>query len=526
MKAANASDPFYGPNVEVFDSSNSLPRYKTANEIGRNTISLDDTEFHDPKYNTDEQTITSGIETDGSLTDQPQKVVFKQVPDLIRDLEKKKGDGGFEAKVVLDQRYVFEGWKAEMDPETYDVTVTSPSNPKPGTFAQPRVVVKYSNGSKDELSLLVIVDPDHTQITDLVRPAVAKGEANKDITSQITTKSIMNGYAPVAPATFEVDQSTVPKGWTVTVDDTGKVTATADDTVAPGTIISPKVTAKYPDGTIDEIEPQFQSIVNIKIPDYDTVTNKPGTDVSLTPTVPEVGLTGNASDEAPTRYTFEGEKTELTIDDNAEKWTVKIDETTGKITTTIPRTSPEGHILDIPVLAHYSDQSNNKPQRVKGTVVVLKGDVAPNYEVKSTGPNKAVKHEIQDVPKGSTYSFGENPNGTPITEMTTEDGWKYTIDLKTGVVSSTPPAGSKPGDKKTITVDVATPTGDTPKVPVTTVVKLTNNWAAEPNYPAETVYPGETVTSPLTIQKPDGVEVAKENPYAIEPPRGRLQSHR
>jgi len=519
LEAANALNPYY--DAKVFDSSNSLSRYSTANEIGRNTISLDDTEYHDPQYNTDEQTITSGIDkADGSLTDQPQEVVFKQVPDLIEDLVKKKGDGGFEAKVVLDQRYVFAGWKAEMDPETYNVTVTSPANAKPGTFAQPRVIVEYSNGSKDELSLLVIVDPNHTQITDLVRPDLAKGEANKAITSQITTKSIMNGYDPVAPATFEVDQSTVPDGWTVTVDNTGKVTAKADDTVAPGTIISPKVTATYPDGTIDEVEPQFQAIVDIKIPDYDTVTNKPGTDVSLTPKVPAVGLTGNASDEAPTRYTFEDGGTEKTVKDAAGEWKITINEKTGEITTTIPRTAPEGHILDIPVLAHYSDQSNNKPQRVKGTVVVLKGDIAPVYSVESTGPNKAVDHQVQDAPKGSTFSFGKNPDGSPLTEMTTEDGWKYTIDPKSGVVTSTPPAGSKPGDKKTITVDVVTPTGDTPKVPVTTVVQLTNSWEAEPNYPSKTVYPGETVTSPLSIQKPDGVEVAKDTPYAIQPAEG------
>lgn len=517
LEAAYASDVFYGPYAKTFDSSNSLPRYNTSNEIGRNTISLDDTEYHDPQYNTDEQTITSGIDSNGNLTNQPQKVVFKQVPDLIADLVKDKGAGGFNAKVELDERYVFAGWTAEMDPDTYDVTVTAPGEPKPGTFAQPKVVVEYSNGSNDVLSLLVIVDPNHTQITDLKRPAVAKGEVNKEITSQITTKSIMNGYDPIAPATYEVDQSTVPEGWTVTVDNTGKVTATADDTVAPGTIISPKVTATYPDGTDDPVEVQFQAIVDIKIPGYDTVTNKPNSDVTLTPAIPERGLSGNTTDEAPNRYTFKDEKTELTIEDNAGTWTVKIDEATGEITTTIPRTAPEGHILEIPVVAYYSDE---KPQQVKGTVVVLKGDVAPNYEVKSTGPNKAVKHEIQDVPKGSTYSFGKNPDGSSITEMTTEDGWKYTIDPKTGVVTSTPPAGSKPGDKKTITVDVVTPTNDTPKVPVTTVVQLTDSWEAEPNYPEETVYPGETVTSPLAIQKPEGVEVAKKNPYVIQPAEG------
>ncbi|MFC5089046.1 adhesin domain containing protein, partial [Corynebacterium aquatimens] len=501
----------------VYDSSNSLTRYNKANVIGSTSFSLDDTEFHDPQYKKSELTITSGIDTNGSLTDQPQQVIFKQVPDLIRDLVKDKGAGGFNAKVKLDKRYVFAGWTADMDPVTYDVTVTSPANPEPGTFAQPRVVVEYSNGSTDELGLLVIVEPNHTQITDLVRPGVAKGEVNKAITSQIAITPILDGYAPVAPATFEVDQSTVPAGWTVTVDNTGKVTATADSTVAPGTIITPKVTAKYKDGTDDVVEVQFQAIVNIKIPDYDTVTNKPGTKVTLTPKVPAVGLTGNSSDAAPTRYTFDGGETEYTHTDDSGTWTVKIDQNTGEITTTIPTTAPEGYKLNIPVLAHYSAATGQAPQRIKGTVVVLKGDISPVYSVESTGPNKAVDHQVQDAPKGSTFSFGKKPDGSPLTVMTTEDGWEYTIDPMTGVVSSTPPAGSKPGDKKTINVDVVTPNGSTSKVPVTTVVKLTNSWEAEPSYPAETVYPGQTATLPVTLQKPANVNVAKYELGAIPP---------
>lgn len=214
----------------------------------------------------------------------------------------------------------------------------------------------------------------------------------------------MKGHKPVNPAKFEIDESTVPAGWTVTVDETGKVTAKADETVAPGTIITPKVKATYPDQTTDEIETQFQAIVDIKIPDYDTVTNKPGANVSLTPTLPERGLSGNTTDEAPKRYTFEDGTTEMTVTDDSGTWTVKIDENTGKITTTIPKTAPEGYQLNVPVLAYYDNV--DKPQKVEGTVVVLKADHAPTYSVESTGPNQTVNHNVQDAPKGSKFSFG------------------------------------------------------------------------------------------------------------------------
>ena len=497
---------------KAFDSSNSLTRYNKANVIDSKAFSLDDTEYHSPKYDKTDASIISGVDSaTGPIATEPQKVTFTQVPDLINDLAKKKSEGGFEAKVSLDEKYVYEGWTVDMD-ENYNVTVTAPENPRPSTFARPVVTVEYSNGSTDKLELLVVVDPNNTQVTDLVRPGLMKGNIGVDLTAQVGTKSIMKGYKPVHPAKFEIDQSSVPEGWTVSVDETGKVTAKADDTVSPGTIITPKVKATYPDGTTDEIETQFQAIVDIKIPDYDTVTGKPTAKVTLRPKLPERGLSGNTTDEAPKRYTFENGKNEKTVTDDSGTWTVKIDENTGVITTTIPKTAPEGYILDVPVLAYYDNA--DKPQAVKGTVVVLKGDFAPVYDVQTTGPNQAVEHHVQDAPKGSKYSFGTNEDGSPITDQEV-DGWKYTVDPNTGVVSSTPPADAKPGDKKTINVTLTTPDGATPLVPVITVVKLTNNWEAEPSYPVETVYPGEFATLALELNKPDNINVAKDSPYKL-----------
>nr|WP_246825737.1 G5 domain-containing protein [Trueperella sp. HMSC08B05] len=511
LQAADKNNNLYGEG-KVFDSSNSLTRYNKANVIDSKAFSLDDTEYHSPKYDKTEASIISGVDSaTGPIATEPQKVTFTQTPDLIKELAKKKGDGGFEAKVTLDEKYVYEGWTVAMD-EDYNVTVTAPENPRPGTFARPVITVEYSNGSTDKLELLVVVDPNNTQVTDLVRPGLTKGTIGDELTAQVGTKSIMKGYKPVHPAKFEIDESTVPEGWTVTIDETGKVTAKADDTVAPGTIITPKVKATYPDQTTDEIETQFQAIVDIKIPTYGTVTNKPSAKVTLKPEVPERGLSGNTSDEAPKRYTFKEGKTEYTVEDESGKWTVKIDETTGEITTTIPRTAPEGYILNVPVLAYYDNV--DKPQEVKGTVVVLKGDINASYDVQTTGPNQAVNHNVQDAPKGSKFSFGKDENDQPITEQEV-DGWKYKVDPNTGVVTSTPPADAKPGDSKTINVTVETPDGSTPLVPVTTVVKLTNSWEAEPTYPVETVYPGETATLPVALEKPDNVNVAKENPYKL-----------
>ncbi|MDU6746110.1 MAG: G5 domain-containing protein [Actinomyces sp.] len=499
----------------AFDSSNSLTRYNTPNVIDSKAFSLDDTEYHNPQYDKTDASIISGVESEtGPLATEPQKVVFTQTPDLIKELAKKKAEGGFEATVELDEKYVYEGWTVEMD-DDYNVTVTAPENPKPGTFARPKITVEYSNGSTDVLELLVVVDPNHTQVTDLVRPGLSKGRLNEEITAQVGTKSIMKGHKPVHPAKFEIDPATVPDGWTVTVDETGTVTAKADDTVPPGSIITPMVKATYPDQTTDEIEVQFQAIVDIKVPDYNTVTGQPSANVSLTPEIPERGLSGNTTDEAPVRYTFEDGTTQTTLTSKDGKtWTVFVDENTGEITTTIPKDAVEGDLLNVPVLVHY--EKDFKPQPVVGTVVVIKGDLKASYDVQVTGPNEAVDHHVDGAPDGSTFSFGYT-DGKPVLEQTTENGWKYTIDPKTGVVSSTPPADSKPGDKNTVSVKVNAPDGMTTEVPVTTVVKLKNNWESNPVVPPKTVYPNGTITSPLTLEKPDNINVAKENPYEIAP---------
>ena len=514
LKAAAKSNNEFIEHDAAFNSSNSLTRYNKANVIDSKAFSLDDTEYHSPKYDKTDATIISGVDSaTGPIATEPQKVTFTQTPDLIKDLAKKKADGGYEAKVTLDEKYVYEGWTVEMD-ENYNVTVTAPEDPRPGTFARPVITVEYSNGSTDKLELLVVVDPNNTQVTDLVRPGLTKGKIGADLTAQVGTKSIMKGYKPVHPAKFEIDESTVPEGWTVTVDETGKVTAKADDTVAPGTIITPKVKATYPDQTTDEIEVQFQAIVEIKIPTYDTVAGQPNASVSLTPEIPERGLSGNTTDEAPSRYTFEDGTNQTTLTSKDGKtWTVYVDEKTGEITTTIPKGAQEGDILNVPVQAHYSDEGKQKPQTVVGTVVVIKGDIKANYNVQTTAPGQEVKHQVEDTPDGSTFSFG-NKNGKPVLSQEV-NGWKYTIDPKTGEVSSTPPADAKPGDKNTVTVTVNAPGGLTTQAPVTTVVKLTNAWEAEPSYPVQTVYPGETATLPVALEKPDNVNVAKENPYKL-----------
>ena len=70
------------------------------------------------------------------------------------------------------------------------------------------------------------------------------------------------------------------------------------------TTIKPVVKATYPDGTTDEAPVSFQVFSDVKVPSYGSASGEAADRVTLTPTVPKVGLGGNAHDETPNRYTF------------------------------------------------------------------------------------------------------------------------------------------------------------------------------------------------------------------------------
>ncbi|WP_375712836.1 adhesin domain containing protein, partial [Corynebacterium riegelii] len=78
LQAAGENNNEFG-TTQVFDSSNSLTRYNKANVIDSKAFSLDDTEYHSPKYDKTEATIISGVDSaTGPIATEPQKVTFTQ----------------------------------------------------------------------------------------------------------------------------------------------------------------------------------------------------------------------------------------------------------------------------------------------------------------------------------------------------------------------------------------------------------------------------------------------------------------
>lgn len=505
----------------VTESSIALPRYNTANEISSHAISVDDTLYHDPQYKNNQVTITSGV-ADNAPTDQRQKITFKEVADTNGDtlatLKEK-----YDAEITLDDRLVYEGWDAKFaDPANgdYSVIVTAPAGfdkPVPGTFAQPVVNVRYSNGSKDVIPLLVVVAPNHTQQTELKYPKETKqGAQGTPLTAEATLTRVLGKGDVIKPKTYElVDGSYDKDNWEVIVDENGKVTATSKKDVPNFTTITPKVKATYPDGTTDEAPVSFQVVSNVKVPEYGATSGKAKDTVTLKPTLPPVGLGGKETDEQPNRYTFPDGSLEYKVGD----WTITVDENTGELTSTIPENALPGAYITVPVKTYYA--SGSVPQEVTGTINVIgdgTGSDIANYPPKVTKAGMKVSSNINTQLSDPKLAKYEPPKNQP-------DGWTFDV-ADDGTVTATPPKDAKPGDEETVNIHVTYPDGSEADVPVTVTVVGEDKDMNNPKYPTQTGKPGDKVTSPV-----DKKDIRKESepkfslitdpkdPNYIAPPR-------
>ena len=486
------------------ESIDSLDRYKNANVISEHTISTDDTRFHDPKYDEPQKEIISQVENNAPTAD-PQKITFTNLDPKIQKLIAEQ-----KAQVKLITDNVFYGWEATFVDEAngnYNVEVTSPAKASPGTFAQPVVEVTYSNGSKDIIPLLVVVTPNHTQSNDIdYTPEAVKGMQGQPMESTPKPRRVIGSGAPTQPASYTLDKSTLPQGWTADIDEkTGKLTVTAPDDAPNNQKFDAVVTATYPDGTTDTATVPFQVVISAKVPEYEAKTDYPDTPVTLPPNEPQYGIDGSEDAPMPSRYTFPDGTNQYTRGD----WTFTVDETTGEVSTTIPENALPGASITVPVQLHYPN--GIAPQITTATVSVIDGN---GGEDKAQYPPQLVKagdeqtapffSKLKD-PSKATFELAD-PSQVP-------DDWEITFN-QDGSVTAKSPAGAQPGDEINFDVKVTYPDGSEGKVPAQFTVVSFDADVNDPFYPTKTVPAGSTVQSPvdLTHVKPDKIKK-----YAIDP---------
>ena len=462
-------------NGLVFDSSNSLERYSKANVIDSKSFSLDDTNYHDPKYKENEQHIVAEVgevKDDGTTR---HVVTFTPVADsdgnTLQDLVDK-----FNATVELDEESsnVYEGWDAQLN-EDHTVTVKSPGgkNTRPGTFAQPIIKVTYSNGSTDRIPLLVIVDPNNTQTTDVNYPkATSGGVAGKPMNVPPTPKRILGGGKPVAPDTYEITET--PEGWDVTVSNDGTITAIPPEDATPGDFANVEVKVTYPDGTIDTPSTMFvvgdRKNKDVADPTFPEKTVYPGENTTSTLTVEKPDDVGFAEenpfviDSQNKSFTATEETNEFgnpiykVTTENGD-WFVSLDDN-GDVISKIPETAQPGDSVNIPVKVTYADGSFDM---ANAPIVVVDNEREVPFEVeyKFDSEIPAGQYEVKEkgVPgrevllRDETWSRVEDPSsevvhiGTKPTESAKDVTWAVPIPFPTEVREN---PELKPGETRVV----------------------------------------------------------------------------
>ncbi len=397
-------------------------------------------------------------------------------------------------------------WKVAVDPTTGVISTTVPDTALPGAFLTVPVVAHYAGGVADQTitgTFRVNGKGDGKDAAEYVeRVTTAGNPVESTIRTQLSDPKL---------AKYELPKK-LPQGWTVTVDESGTVTATPPKDAQPGDSATIKVSVSYPDGTKALVPAEFTVVgadKDANDPSYATVSGKPGTS-----TTSKVDTTRMHALSEP-KYSIITDPNEpgyIAPPRNITWDMVKIDEKTGVITTPISDKAVPGSSADIPVKVTYKDGSTDT---TFATVVVV-GDqsrvYSPVYNQSTTTPGNAV---TSNITQGSQPPVRDLQPTTPYEVPSDINGWKVSVD-KDGKVTATPPANARPGNHIDVPVTVHYQDGSSDVVYAPFVVNLTNNYEATPVYPPKTVVPGETVTSPLNLDKPDDVNVSANDPYAIE----------
>ena len=327
------------------------------------------------------------------------------------------------------------------------VTVTIPADKNPGDEVTGKVLVRYPDGSEEEVPVKVtVVNRDKDDYTPKYNDGSGKPGASVEI--------------PVG----EANGKTIPAGTTytsktpgvVTVDDKGKVTVTIPADKNPGDEVTGKVLVRYPDGSEEEV-PVKVTVVNRDkddyTPKYEDGNGKPGSKV-------EIPLTEENGKKIPDGTTFESDQPGvITVDKD------------GKVTVTIPEGAKPGDKITGKVLVRYPDGSTEEiPVSVTVTTPARK---TPTVELEQD-PKTGDVTVTPKKPDGSTY-----PPGTKV-EIPGKDGNSIIVtigeDGKGKVPNSELPDGKVPGTAKitepgqpTVEVpDVTTPGKVTPSMPTDT----------------------------------------------------------
>ena len=343
------------------------------------------------------------------------------------------------------------------------VIVRIPEEKKPGDEVTGKVLVRYPDGSEEEVPVRVIViNPDKDDYTPKYDEGRGKPGASVEIpVSEVNGKKIpaRTAYTSGTPGIITVDKTT------------GKVTVRIPTEKNPGDIVTGNIIVTYPDNSTDNVEVSVTVLNRDRddyTPQYNGGSGKPGASVEI-----PVSEANGKTIPANTTYVSD------------QPGVIKVD-AKGKVTVTIPREKNPGEKITGKVTVTYPDGSK---EDVPVSVTVLnrdKDDYTPKYEGRGK-PRARVEIPVSEengkiIPAGTTYT-----SLTPEV-VTVDDQGKVTVTI---------PANKKPGEEITGKVLVRYPDESSEEAPVIVTVVDRDKGDYTPKYDNGTGKPGARVEIPL-----------------------------
>ncbi|MDU5527401.1 MAG: G5 domain-containing protein [Finegoldia magna] len=441
---------------DVVIDKQGIDRYDHYNLIGGFKLNLDDTRYYDQSFkdkkgDTSERTYSNvkpGEAFDVEMYEPKSPKSNQKTADEMNEADKK---GEASGRIIMDFINKENEGKAEEDKWKIDVdehdiskfTITPPKSAKAGDFVAVPLEYTYTNGSKDTHWFHFVV-----QESSYIKPEY-DAKVNFPVNEQTSEATVAQDDKRISPDhytlpdTLETDEAgnklaTDDKGnkWTVKVDEkTGKVSAKPVDPTAfdGGEKLTVPVIAHYkdkqkPNEDITE-EANAYFVIEEKAnmtARYNAKAGKSGDKLSS-----DVILnTEDKYNRRPGKFTIDSP---TYTDDKGNVWNVSIDETTGKVTATVPNAeegkSVDGALLNVPVTAHYYEEDGKLEVGTKRTEAQFvaygtNGKVEKTEEI----PFDTIVKKDQNLKKGEIKVITEGEKGSKKVTYTIEDS--KVIDTK------------------------------------------------------------------------------------------------
>nr|MDK7631117.1 G5 domain-containing protein [Globicatella sanguinis] len=374
-----------------------IDRYDHYNLVGDFKLNLDDTRYYDQKFvdgNGDDTTkVTSSAVKPGEAF--KVGIVEPENPGetdkSAEEMNAAESKGEASGRLIMDfidrenkGKAPEDQWKVELHKgDIANFTVTPPKSAKAGDFMAIPIEYTYTNGSKDIHWFHFVV-----QESTYIKPEY-DAQVNYPTKEQTSPAKVIEDDKRIAPNSYTLPDTLETDGegnklatddsgnkWTVKLDEkTGQVTAKPVDPTAfnGGEKLTLPVIAHYVDDQkpgediTEEVNAYFviEEKANMT-PRYNAKVGKEEDELSS-----DVILnTEDKYNRRPGKYTLESN---TFTDDKGNVWNVSIDETTGKVTATVPNAEEgktvDGALLNVPVTAHYYEEDGKLEVGTKTTEV-------------------------------------------------------------------------------------------------------------------------------------------------------------